>query len=145
MPFDADGNLWETIAEYEADRWVMPTQEEIDETTAEMEAWEQTPEGKAFAIEEEARQVERRARAADPNRLTNRHDVKDFPLFFAQAVQAIWDETGKPCRLREAGNRAGMDADEYIMAAAFARNSGLVRMPIRDGMVCMTLFEPGVG
>ena len=144
-PLDADGNLWYPIEEYEEERNWVPTQEDLDETDADMKAWEESPEGQAFAAEV----VEREAQRLDPNRLSNRVEFKELPLLFAQAVQSIYDETGKPCRLKEAGLRAGMDSDEYIVAAAFAHNQGLVRHPtisrLQGRLICTTLHEPGVG
>lgn len=106
-----------------------------------IKAWEESPEGLA----EIARLEERRA---NPNRLSKRVEPEDMPMLFARAVQRIWDRIGMPCTLKDGGLEAGMDSDEYVLAAAFAINQGLIRHPTHpedDSLEAPYLFEPGVG
>jgi hypothetical protein len=121
------------------------TDEELIESEREYQEWVATSEGQEVVAELDA---ERKAKEANPDRLSRRVDTVDMPMLFARAVQAIWDETGQPCRLYEAGERAGMDNDEYIVAGALAKVSGLVRHPRHPDdptLEAVNYFVPGVG
>lgn len=133
---------WETIEEVERRRNEVITQEDLDEAAADMAEWDASPEGQAWAAQYEA---ERAQRQSNPDRLSNRVEFNDLPLLFAQAVQSIFDETQQPCRMEEAGERAGMDSDEYIVACALAHLRCMIEHPVVDGMIGLALHQPVVG
>jgi hypothetical protein len=124
------------------------TEADMDQYDHEMEEWYATPEGQQFLAEEGEREAERKRRVANPDRLSKRVDPKDMPLLFAQAVQRIYDRTSSPCRMKEAGEDAGMDSDEYCVACAFAIVQGLIVHPTHPDdpdLEAPYYFMPGVG
>jgi hypothetical protein len=147
MRIDDNGVIWQTLAEREEELAWEPGPEdeaELEQMEAEYQEWEKTPEGQAAKAADRA---ERERAAADPDRLTNRldHDSDKLTLAFAQGVQLLWDETGGPCRMRDAAERVGMAEDEMVVYCAFAHIRGLIRHPERDGEIATSLWEPAVG
>ena len=118
---------------------------EMEKSEREYAEWEATPEGQEFLAE---RAAVKAARDANPNRLSKHVEPKNMPLIYAQGVQRVYDRTGEPCTLKEGGIEAGMDSDEYVIAAAFAINQGLIvhpTHPVDPNLEAPYLMMPGVG
>jgi hypothetical protein len=140
---DADGLIW-----YREDQIEVPlTAEEEAALYADDDGdWELTPEQQAQfdALQERDRQAEEKLKA-ERGFETEGGLTDDCAMRFAQGVQAIWDEVGRPCRLSAAGRRAKLTGAEFILGAYVAKERGLVRHPTLDGVLFSTLWEPGVG